>query len=187
MTQDQLNNWLYYLQCKYSTWSTSFNNALSFGTCIDSFIENNITISNLFGPLHRYVPFTSTVTNAFSFTIDSITEDVTVRIAFTLDGYAVSYAGTDDISSILTFIAGEINDNTEYVALIVGSSLYIYSYKTGETFTIPAISTTEAVVSTVNLENDLSVILNTWNCLSLEEICAIKNKLNSLLGNCKCN
>jgi len=196
MTQTQLNNWLYYLQCKYSTWATSFNNSLSYGTCIDSFIENNITISNLFGPLHRYVPFTSTVTNAFSITIAEVITPANVSIAFTLDGYTITYTGVNDTESILTYIVAEINTNVPtYTTIVDGSTIYLYSYDTGESFSIPTITYSDTtlgleeeslVISTDTLEEDLDILLNKWNCLTLEEVCAIKNKLNSLLGNCNC-
>jgi len=200
MTLDQKNTWLYYLQCKYSTWSTKFNASLSYGQCIDTFIENNISISNLFGPMHRYIPFTSTVTNAFSLTAAELIVGTNVTISFTLNGYAISYIGPNSVSDIMTYILGEINSNTAthtYVGLLVGDTINLYTYDTGETFAdIPVISIVEndvgldgASVSTTTstLEDDLSVILNIWNCLTLEQICAVKTKLNSLLGNCNCN
>ena len=198
MTQTQLNNWLYYLQCKYSTWATKFNASLSYGTCIDSFIENNITISNLFGPLHRYIPFTSTVTNAFSISLSQLIADTNVTITFTLNGFPISYTGPNDLDSILTSITSQINTNTTthtYEAVYVEGTIYIYTYTVGDVFAIPTITLTEntvgltgpsVTISSVSLENNLEVILNTWNCLTLEQICTVKIKLNSLLGNCNC-
>jgi hypothetical protein len=190
------------LQCRHLSWLSKYNKALSYGTCPDSWIQNNILISNLIKVIYRYRLFDEPVTNADMITINlaEITplETIDIEIAYGATILA-TFSGTGSTNSIAANLCSLINSGTNthhYYCVVSQNVLYLYTFDGGATFAdTPTVTYSESDVTTLELnigvtsivEDDLTVVLDTMNCLSFKEICAIITKIKSMLNNCNCN
>ena len=192
------------LQCRYVSWLAKYNKALSYGTCPESWIQNNIMISNLISVVYRYRLFDDVVTNADAITITladtTTTETINISIAYGATVLA-TYTGTtdDSVAHIVDSLCSTINSGStvhKYFCIVKDGTLYLYTfngaYAYSDTPTITYsesdITTTELSISTQSIgESDLGVILDLMNCLTFTEICAIITKLRNMLSNCNCN
>ncbi len=203
MTLDDKIKIIQDLQCRHLAWLSKYNKALSYGTCPDSWIQNNIMISNLIKVVYRYRLFDDVVTNADSITINLLDttaiENLNIQIAYgatTLATYACTSA--DSQESIADALCTLINAGStvhKYFCIVKANVLYLYSFNGAYTYAdSPTITysesdvtTTELSISTTSIaESELGVILDLMNCLSFTEICSIITKLRNMLNNCNC-
>jgi hypothetical protein len=189
------------LQCKVASWLTALNSSLGLLKCVDNYKSTLVQVTNFIKVLYRYDVFSKPVTNADVITISSVlpVTTQTINIDITYDKTILaSYSGTNSIELIIQAICDEINLNTNthgYYCIVINNSLYLYTYDDGYIFTdIPTITYTEtgyplvglSVDSTNLAETDLSVILDTFNCITHDDFCTIYNKVKTLLSNCGC-
>jgi len=190
------------LQCKHATWLVKYNTAISIGTCVSSWTEQNIIISNLIMPIYRYKAFDEEVTNADIVQIDIATTDPTETYSIAIDYGAtnlVTFVGTGTQEEVVVEIRNLINSASgthDYYCVNVGNSLYLYTYDAGASYSdTPTLTYSELDATTVELvmatssvtSTGLDPILDSWNCLTLTQLCNIICKVRDLLTDCKCN
>jgi len=189
------------LQCKHANWLFNYNKALSLSTCVETWIENNISISNFIETVYRYKPFELEVTNADKVIIQILTSnpnevyEITISYGGTV---LVNFNGTGSQESIAQELCELINLNSsthEYYCVVEDNCLYLYTFSLSATYsdtpllTFSELDTSEMelTMSTTPLSNsELGVILNLQNCLTLTELCNIITKTRALLKNCNC-
>lgn len=189
------------LQCKLSSWLTTLNKNLSLNTCVDE--SNLITVqaTNLINVLYRYNSFTSIVTNAqkieFTYTTLEESDFVTIEIYEDLTLLA-TYSGIDTLSVILNSLCNQINTNLplNYVCIVQDNCLYLYTYDVAKSYSDNInVIITETDTTSINvtseitpiLTDNLNLILDSINCLTLDDTCNIIKKIKSLIKNCNCN
>lgn len=189
------------LQCKHAKGLAAFDAGLSFGLCVEEKMKANIQINYLINTLYRYAPFAAAVTNADKVTITVATTDPTDKYSISISYGAtnlVSFLGGGTQESIVDSIVTTINNGTAvhgYYCVNEGNSLYLYTHDLGATFAdiVTLVQsemnpeTTELSVTTASVEDtQLHLILDTMNCLELQEICAIVTEARRLLslGSC---
>lgn len=189
------------LQCKHASWLADYSNALSLGQCPESWIMNNIMISNMIKVLYRYTPFTQAITNADSITITLSPENITDVYNISISYGAVNlvtFSGSGSQQQIVDSIVTLINENTithEYYCVSKDNVLYLYTYSGSYTYS----STPTVVISETNLsvlelttstyqytELNSDELLDLWNCISVDDFCDIVCKIKSLITNCNC-
>ena len=190
------------LQCKHATWLADYNMAIGLNMCVETWATNNIFISNLIDTIYRYKTFDATVTNADIVEISVATTDILETYSIDIDYGAtnlVTYSGTGTQATVVTAVCDAINADTathKYYCVKDGNQLYLYTYDGTATYAdTPTLTFSELDLTTVELnvttealtDQDLGVILDTWNCLTLDNLCYIVTKIKSLLKNCNCN
>lgn len=190
------------LQIKHTEWLTDYNKALSLGICPESWAMTNIMISNLIRVIYGYKAFDSTVTNADVVTVNIAASDPSETYTIDIDYGAtnlVSFTGTGDQTVVATQLRDSINAGTathNYYAVTVSNVLYLYTYDVAATYAdTPTLTyseldntTVELGMTTSSLDSiNLSTILDTWNCLTLDELCDVVSRIRELLTDCKCN
>lgn len=199
MTQQTLNDHILTLQCKHSTWTTDFEKALSLGQCSQKFIDTNIEIIGLLGPMYRYKTFTEEVTNAASITILRLENNTDVTVTIIINAVQIAtYTGKGSSEDIILALYKDAKDTFithNYLVEIKDNTLYLYTYDITQLFTyLPVITVIENDVvmkpslstTSISIEDNLDLILDLWNCLTFCMLCDLKKKIESLLGNCNC-
>lgn len=189
------------LQCKHADWLLNYDKALSLGTCVDTWVENNISINNFIRTIYRYKPFELEVTNADKVIIQILTSnpnevyEITISYGGTV---LVNFNGTGSQESIAQELCELINLNSathEYYCEVENNCLYLYTYSVGASYNdTPSLTFSELDTSELELSmstnslnsSELGVILNLQNCLTLTELCNIITKTRALLKNCNC-
>ena len=189
------------LQCKHSKGLVAFDAGLSFGLCVETRMESNIQVNYLIKTLYRYQAFSQAVTNADTVTINIASTDLTETYSISISYGAtnlVTFVGTGTEDSVLDQLTTLINAGTgthSYLCVRSGNSLYLYTHDVGATYAdAPTIIFSEAsnlttelsITSTPLIETQLYLILDTMNCLTLEEVCAIVTETRSLLSDSNC-
>lgn len=183
------------LQCRLTTWLTKFNSSLSLAQCPEKYHSTNVQVTNFINVLYRYVPFSENVTNSDVVSISEITElttPITIDIAYGATTIG-TYTGLDTIDTILESLCSNINTGTDthnYYCIILEGKLYLYTYDVTATFAdTPTLSSVLelSITSEALAESNVSVILDAWNCITINEFCSIVSKIKTLLSNCKCN
>lgn len=186
------------LQCKHSNGLASFDKSLSFGLCVEERLKANIQTMYLIRTLYRYNAFDAEVTNAQVIVVDSIVNPLdTYSITLGVGGVTIAtYTGTGTMEAVLNELVTTVNEGTSthnYMALVDGNLLYLYTYSQSATFSDPLV--TDNAVNGIGLElgqhnavtgEDLHLLLDLNNCLTLSEVCAIVTEVRRLLGDCNC-
>lgn len=189
MTTDQKTTWIQYFQYLHSLWGADFNNRLSLGECSKKALEENTVISNLINIFYRYKPFEQEVTNAYKikFNYNDYTDN-DFEVTYNQNGVDLfTFIGTKE--ELTGYILTELNSTSDLIAFYSNDYIYVYTYSNTYTYSdLPVItivpdSEDDITVTIETLLNQTDEILNTLNCLSLDEMCLIKQKLLSLLKN----
>lgn len=176
-------------KCRISTFGTRFTKNLSLGKNVIFGKITNSKLRYLLNILKRYESFDSPVYNAQAITFTALGEgEVTVTI--NIDNDIFTWTGTDSVDTMVLYFANAINElNIKYKAYPNGDTLYIYSYYTLETFNdVPIITITNSdpespellSFSITSLENNEEILLNLWNCITVEDFNKIKQKILNL-------
>jgi len=189
------------LQCKHAKGLAAFDTGLSLGLCVDSKMKSNIQVNYMVDTLYRYSPFTSAVTNADKITINVATTDPTEEYTISI-AYGSTFLVEDAIivgtqATVVETLVNLINagtDSHEYYCISAGNFVYLYTYSDTYSYSDTPIltyeeanaSSPELVITTTPLTSaDLYLILDTINCLTLAEVCALITETKRLLSeNC---
>lgn len=200
MTEEQKITWIQYFQYKHALWLEEFNKNLSIGKCVDKLINDNLVITNLIGIFYRYKTLDSYITNQFTITFpnDSATDSLTIYLELN-DVVLGSIVTSSENSPYIDMFVENINTSNEvfdtgYTAVREGNSVIVTSFNTNETCELPILQISNSsselipdyaiVTSTcVSLEDQLNEI----NCLTLKELCTLKEKILLLTKSCNCN
>lgn len=194
MTIDQKTTWIQYFQYLHSIWAEDFAKKLSLGQCVDTALENNVIISNLIEIFYRYKPFDSEITNAYKFKINynEYSNNNDFELTYNQNGIDLfTFVGNND--EVINYIILELNSTPDLIAFYSNSYIYVYTYDNSYNYSdLPIITIVEdseddITVTIESLLNETNEILDTMNCLTLKEMCLIKEKLLSLLNNINCN
>lgn len=173
MTIELRDNKIKYLQTIYSAFLNKYVKKVNYGVCPESLTQKVMTIPFLIDIWYRYEAFLQEVTNARLIRITRTNEEsvkISVIVNFTTIG---SYSGVGTEEEIVAALAATINLGTaihSYIALYSGTELYIYTYDNTETYANIAsfsIDVGEITITEESLENNLDVILDLQNCISL--------------------
>ena len=190
------------LQCKLASWLTDLNKSIGLGQCPEKYNAVNVQVTNLIPVLYRYKPFVSAVTNADLLTVmlTESDENEVYNVQVDYDTTTIgTYSGTGTQENIVIGLRDSINSGTEthgYTCVVSENLLYLYTYDVGAAYTdVPTLTVSETIAPDTNLtvtttalsSTELEPILNTWNCLTLSEICCIIEKIKHLLTDCNCN
>lgn len=193
MNIDQKTTWIQYFQYLHSLWGESFEKSLSLGECSKQYIDNNIIITNLINIFYRYRPFEQEVTNAYKIKFNYNEYDNNIfEVTYNQNGSDLfTFIGTKN--ELNEYILTELNSTPDLIAFYSNDYIYIYTYNNTYTYSdLPIITIVpdiedDITVAIVSLLNNTNEILDTINCLTLDEMCLIKEKLISLLKNKNCN
>lgn len=195
MTKDQKVTWIQYFQYLHSQWCTKFAKNLSLAQCVDKAMKDNIIITNFIDLFYTYKPFELPITLAHTLEFNIILRDPdnTFNVDYILNNSTlVSFSGTKE--QLLDYIVTELNLTGNIIAFVKEDIIYIYSYDNSYTLLdLPTVDITNIssgdtiTVDITSLENNTSIILDSMNCLTYEEMCNIKNKLLILLKECNCD
>lgn len=176
-------------KCRISRFGTRLTRNLNLGQNVIPIKRNSIKLRYLVNLLKRYEPFVSPVYNAQAITFTAIA-DGEVTVTINIDNNIFTWTGTDSVDNMVLYFANAINElNIKYKAYSNGDTLYIYSYYTLETFNdIPIITITNTdpvspdllSFSITSLENNEEILLNLWNCITVEDFNKIKQKILNL-------
>jgi hypothetical protein len=172
------------LQCLHGQYGNALAHAMSIGKCTEKELCLNTRVHYVLNTLRRYVTFENVVTNAGKIIITRLVEETSVTVEIFVNSILIgSYTGTGGISTILNSLQNIINNSTNihgYYSLVENNILYLYSYDGGETYNdliIGAfeenddITTPSLSIASSSLENKLSEILDSWNCMSASDLC----------------
>ena len=188
MTTNQLKILIKYLQCKQGRFAKRVADKMSLGICSQEYLDRLVISSYILEVFYRYKLFTSDITNAQSLTIDTETSEL-IDIDLEIGGLGLgNYVGIGSRELILDFYFNYINANTpttNYYAVRIEDSLYIYSFSNLESF----VDTLEIVFLTVaeveytgeSLENNTSELMNLINCLTVCNLSSLKNKFLQII------
>lgn len=189
MYKTQLETLIKYLQCKFATFSNKVADRIALGICSEELLNKLTEASYLLELFYRHKVFLQEVTNAQKFDITSeITETVVAQLRA---GTRVlsTYSGVGDPDIMLAFYVTNVNANTStngYYAELIEGSLYLYSYENTETYAdninINFLTQPNVTYTSESLENNLSDLLNLWNCLTVCNMSNIKNKFIKLIS-----
>lgn len=193
MNTEQKTTWIQYFQYLYSLWGESFEKSLSLGECTKQYIDDNIIITNLINIFYRYKPFEQEVTNAYKIKFNyNEYDNNTFEVTYNQNGSDLfTFIGTKD--ELINYIVTELNLTSDLIAFYSNDYIYVYTYSTSYTYSdLPIITIVSDIedditVTISSLLNETDEILNTMNCLTLDEMCLIKQKILSLLKNKNCN
>lgn len=187
MNNNQKTTWIQYFQYLHSKWGENFEKSLSLGECSKKYVNDNIIISSLINLFYRYKPFEQEVTNAYKFKInynDYI--DNQFDLTFNQNGADLfTFIGTKD--EVISYILTELNSTSDLIALYNNDYIYVYTYDDTYTYSdLPIITIgtdpeDDITITIKTLLKETDEILNTLNCLTLDEMCLIKDKLIYLL------
>lgn len=175
--------------CRRSSFGTRLTRKLSLGQNILPITKTALKLKYLIDILKRYQSFDSPVYNAQAITFTAIGNgEVTVTI--NIDNDIFTWTGSDTVDNMVLYFANAINElNIKYKAYPNGDTLYIYSYYTLETFNdVPIITITNSdplspdllSFSITSLENNEEILLNLWNCITVEDFNKIKQRILNL-------
>lgn len=193
MIQSEYNNHLITLQCKYSTWADKFDKALKFGICAREKTLDNISIAFMLPAMMRYKFLEGELTSAFLVCITGTlgpSDVLTIRLGATIKQYTGSYS----LSTILSDF-NAVSETTGYTVVISGTCLVFYSTDPSKGYDIktyaPSVSifiaeSGDAAKSVTSLEGQYE-LEDALNCLTFEQLCALKGRISFLLTNAKCN
>lgn len=189
MTITQKTTWIQYFQYLHSLWGEAFNNKLSLGECSKQALEDNNIIINLISIFYRYKPFEQEVTNAYKFKINyNEYNNNDFELTYNQNGVDLfTFIGIKE--ELTNYILTELNSTSDLIAFYNDDYIYVYTYSDTYTYSdLPIITIVEDAADdiTVTIEtllNETEEILNTLNCLTLDEMCLIKQKLLTLLKN----
>ena len=177
------------IQCKFADLAYKQSQALSIGrTCLERGTAMRIVASYL-PLLYCYKTFNATVTYAYNFIFTKNNDDA-VTIDITIGTETFSYSGTGQRFEITNYFLQEILANTTYAfeGFTHQGALYIYSYDTSLGFgTTTTVTESEDITVTTNMEDSYESILDIWNCITAEQVCAIINHAKKLTGECNCS
>lgn len=193
MTTDQKTTWIQYFQYLHSIWGEEFAKKLSLGQCVDKLIEDNIIICSLIDVFYRYKSFDQEITNAYKFKIVyNEYNDNQFELTYNQNGSDLfTFIGTKD--ELYNYIITELNSTPDLIAFYNNDYIYVYTYDNNYTYSdLPIITIVsdiedDIIVTIESLLNETDEILDSMNCLTLKEMCDIKEKLISLLNNQNCN
>jgi hypothetical protein len=196
MTFEDKNNTLLQLQCKHGQFGINLAKALSVGNCSQELLNSNKFIAFNIDVLRRFKPFNSEVFNAAKLFFGKEYENQTVTVEVIVNGITlVTYTGSGSSVHIFNYLQNVINNSTNihnYLAVSANGYLYIYTYDNSQDFN----SLIELVVTNedseelhsevTSLKNNLDELLNSWNCITVEDFNSISNcilkcyKINTL-------
>jgi len=183
-TLQERNNLLVQLQCLHGQYGNTLAHAMSIGKCTEKELCLNTRAHYVLNTLRRYITFENTVTNAGKVVITRLVEETSVTVEIFVNSILIgSYTGAGGIVTILNSLQNIINNSTNihgYYSLVENNILYLYSYDEGETYNDLIIGTFEEnddvetpslSIASSSLENKLSEILDSWNCISASDLC----------------
>lgn len=170
------------LQCKYSSLAHEASEKLSKASRgSDCKVRDMKLVRGAIRRLYRYQAFEQDLTFLTRFDITR-TDENPLTIEIDIGGVTLSHTGSGDAQDLAQELAREAEDNTQspnYRAWSVDNKLYIYSYDNGTSFgasvsvTVTQSSDRDNSVSKENLEDSTEELINSWNCLTKEELCSI--------------
>jgi hypothetical protein len=176
-------------RCRISRFGTRLTRNLNLGQNVIPVKRNSIKLRYLINLLKRYQSFISPIYNAQAITFTAIA-DGEVTVTINIDNDIFTWTGTDSVDNMVLYFANAINElNIKYKAYPNGDTLYVYSYYTLETFNdVPIITITNSdpespellSFSITSLENNEEILLNLWNCITVEDFSLIKQKILNL-------
>ena len=177
------------IQCSFADLAYKQAQALSIGrTCLERVTALRI-VSSYLPVLYCYKTFDDTVTYAYNFIFNKI-DDEPVTIDITIGTETFSYSGTGKRFEITNYFLQEILANTTYAfqGFTHQGALYIYSYDNTLSFsTTTTVVDSNDITVTTNMEDTYEHILDIWNCITQNELCAIINNAKKLTGECNCS
>lgn len=189
MTTACRNTQINAIQCSFADLSYKQAQALSIGrTCLERVTAMKIVASYL-PLLYCYKTFDATVTYAYNFIFNKVDDDP-ITIDITIGSETFTYSGTGRRFEITNYFLQQILASTTYAfeGFTHQGALYIYSYDTSLTFgTTTTVVDSNDITVTTNLEDSYEHILDIWNCITAEQVCAIINNAKKLTGECNCS
>lgn len=189
MTLVEQNYNILLAKCRISSFGTRLARSLNLAQNVISAKRNSIKLRYLLGLLKRYESFASPIYNAQAITFTAIGDGL-LTVTINIDNDIFTWTGTDSVENMVLYFANAINElNIKYKAYPSGDTLYIYSYYTLETFNdVPIITITNSdplspdllSYSVSSLENNEEILLNLWNCITIEDFNLIKQKILNL-------
>jgi hypothetical protein len=188
MNTSQLKILIKYLQCKQGKFAKKVADKISLGICSQELLDKLTISSYLLEVFYRYKTYTSDITNAQKLTINTETS-ATLDIDLEVGGLGLgNYIGVGSRELILDFYFNYINANTSttnYYAVRIEDSLYIYSFSNLESFAdtleIVFLTVAEVEYTTESLENNTSELMNLINCLTVCNLSNLKNKFLQII------
>lgn len=186
METTTLETFIKYFQCLLAKkYQKEWSNNLVKGICVNETKEKLILVNSLIDIFYRYNTI-GTVTNAWSITLNRTNTTLSVTYVLVINSVVIaSYTGTGSTQTILEDFLLEIKDNG-YNGFLEGNTLFIYSTENTELFTyqptIEASLRDTLTYSVESLKNKLYLFTNKINCLSVDELCIIKNKILQILN-----
>jgi hypothetical protein len=177
------------IQCRFADLAYEQAQALAIGRPCDTRSLYIRIIGSYLPLLYCYKTFDDTVTYAYNF-IFTKTNDDSITVDLTIGTETFSYSGTGTGFEITNYFLQEILANTtyEFEGFTHQGALYIYSYDTSLTFgTTTTVVESEEITVTTSMEDTYESILDIWNCISEEQVCAIINNAKKLTGECNCS
>jgi hypothetical protein len=179
------------IQCKFADLAYKQSQALSIGrTCSERVTAMTIVASYL-PMLYCYKTFDATVTYAYNFVFTKNNDDpITIDIIIGPGLETFTYSGTGNSYEITNYFLQQILANTTYAfeGFIHQGALFIYSYDTSLSFTTTTtVVDSNDITVTTNMEDSYESILDIWNCITAEQVCAIINNAKKLTGECNCS
>lgn len=183
----------YYIElskCRLASFATRLTRGLNLAQNVLAYKNTSFKITQLLNMLKRYEPFDSPIYNAQAITFTALGNgEITVTID--IDNDIFTYTGSESVEDMVLYLANAINNlNIKYKAYPNGDTLYIYSYYTLETFDyVPTITITNSdptspellSFSVTSLENNEEILLNLWNCITVEDFKTINKKILNLI------
>lgn len=188
MTLECRNTWINYFQCKQGTQLNELNKSLSYGICPDKNLRNNTILSMYIDTLLRYVPFDDEVVFAYAITITKPgAEGSTGTVNVDINSVTYTGSSTGDAKDIADALAADLEAGG-FETTVVDNIVYVWSYDPDlEGLFEGSTSNDNADSSDEDLTNNLGVILNLWNCLTLEQICAVIQYMKKYINlKCRC-
>lgn len=186
------------IKCKYYSLVKKFTDSLAYGKrdyhCV---LTKAKLLKSYIRIIECYVPFTETVTAAFSITFSKETGSDIVTLD--IDGATVAtYNGSGDSEDIVLEFYNDINNGASvWEAEYDGNTLYVYSYDNSVNYNslLELTSSFDLTSGSVSsLQGELDTISDLWNCISEDELEGIINHSYSLLEttdrnnrNCGCS
>ena len=193
MTRSELEKYIQELQILHSSpYSESLYNTLSIGGCEN--LMNNSQISYMIKSLYRYWTLPGPLTSFIFLEVDSTTS--TSEFTLTLNDVEIVNIDTllGSVINTTSFITKQItkrSNDTGIFAFEYKNGVIIWSSDDSYSITDDIVLTNvegETSISTVFKNNlnieDISIILDTYNCLTYCNILSIKKQLHKLLTNC---
>lgn len=191
LTKDCQKKYLHDLRCKVSDYIYDTTKSISIARGDqECMIQRTQVLDSFLESIEYYVTFDKEVNYAHQFTFKR-TDSQQITVTITIGSNSISVTDDGDEETFVQAFYKKINNNTQNPADLKAeyssNHLYIYSFSSNiNSNTSTSVSITQGVdqdneVSNTNISDDLSPILDVWNCLTQKEICKIINGAYDLL------